>query len=564
MNESTNRRILQVSGLRVEFATKESSGVAVDGVDFDLYQGEILGIVGESGSGKTVTAMSILGLLTDTSSVKIEGIAKGVFKSFQVENLLNAPKRTLQSVRGKCIGYIFQDAGASFSPVKQCGKHLEEVLILHGLYENKIQAKHQIINLFKRVSLADPERIYRSYPHQLSGGQLQRVQIAMALATKPEVLICDEPTTALDAYLQKEIVELLGSLSKSQEMALIFVSHDLGLIRNISDRLLIFQKGKIVENGETMRLFNTPIHPYTKHLVELNASSRKLEKQDIEKSQFTGNDEEALVLVQKVDEEIVSEKGLTARHLTCSYPMRRSVFGNATPMTVLKDISFTLNKGEILGIVGESGSGKSSLAKCLAGLLKPDQGDIIINGQRLNLSTKWPAALRREIQMVFQDPYHAMNPVMSVKQQLMAPLAHHKIGKNAAERIEIIKSLLSAVGLDTNLLARYPHELSGGQRQRINIARALSVKPEVLICDEITSSLDVTIQDQILKLLKRLHQVSKLSMILISHDFSVISSTCDRVAVMYDGQIVEIGRVNTILRHPKHPYTKKLLNAVFK
>lgn len=520
--------LLEVRNLGIGF--NHSDGYkykVVKKIDFDLNAGEVLGIVGESGSGKSITALSILGLLpypkafhTKNSSIKFKGI-----------ELIDNPN--IQQFRGNKFGFVFQEPMSSLNPLHTIGKQIAETLILHQKMSFK-QAKIEAIRLLKLTGIKDAENRFNAYPYELSGGQRQRVMIAIAIANKPDILIADEPTTALDITVATQILDLLLKLKNELGMSIIFISHDLNVIRKISNRVLVMRSGKIVEQGTTEDIFKHPRDSYTKTLIYSYSV--------LKKNNYSWND----YLIE-------------ARNVMVKYPIVKDFWGRVKEyLFAVNSISIKLKRGMTLGIVGESGSGKTTLAMALAGLIDYD-GEVLLNKQDINsIKNK---ELRKKIQIVFQDPYNSLNPRMNVREIIEEGLRVHFKNMTKAQWLDKIKETLYEVGLKDDVLDKYPHEFSGGQRQRIAIARALVVEPDLLILDEPTSALDVTIAAQILKLLHKIQCNRKISYLFISHDFRAIRALADDIAVMKDGKIVEINVASKIFEMAKNPYTKKLIYA---
>ena len=566
-----------------------------------------MGIVGESGSGKSVTALSVLGLLPPSGNV---GGGEIIFhkKDGSDIDLATAEKRELQRVRGSEIGMVFQEPMSSLNPVFSCGEQVAEA-ILSNQKTNKAAAKKQVLNLFEKVKLKDPARIYSAYPHQLSGGQRQRVMIAMAISNNPSLLIADEPTSALDVTVQKSILQLMKELKKEWGGATIFISHDLGVIAEIADRVLVMKAGKIVEEGSVEAIFKQPKHAYTRELLgdfslQSSVSSPQSSRQSSVHSPQSGlqssigSPQSGLqssigspqssrqssigspqssrqssigsrqTTAEKLENGDVGQKKkeavLVVKNLRAWFPKKKNFFGKIlTHVKAVDDVSFEIFAGETLGIVGESGSGKSTLAKTILHLHLPGGGEIIYDGKKLNeLPEKKWKNLRKDLQVIFQDPYASLNPRMMIGPAIMEPMKVHGIGQNDGERKGRAFELLETVGLEAAHFWRFPNEFSGGQRQRICIARALALEPRFVICDECVSALDVTVQRKVLDLLKKLQKERNLTYIFISHDLSVVRQISDRTLVMKDGKIVEIGETEEIYRHPKEAYTRGLLEAV--
>ena len=522
--------LLSVKNLSVSFRNQAGEYIpAVSNVSFDLKAGEILGIVGESGSGKSVTALSILRLLPYPKAVHSPQSA--IF--YTDGELLTCSEEMLRRIRGREIAYIFQEPMSSLNPLHTIGNQLIENIKTHSKISYK-KAYNEAVKLLKQVEIAYPEERMKAYPYELSGGQRQRVMIAMAISNRPKLLIADEPTTALDVTVQMQIIDLLIKLCDEMNMAMIFISHNLRLVSNIADKVCVMQNGKIVEQGDVFDVFERPKHPYTRQLLDsLNIQ---------EKSQISAED----IL-------------LKAENLNVVYPLKKNLWGRVTQsLNALKNVNLQLVRGETLGIVGESGSGKTTLGMCLVDLCKYHG---VVKADGVSIKEINPLKFRKKIQIVFQDPYNSLNPRMTVEQIIGEGLTVFEPKLSEAERYRKIVEVLREVDLDEQEIHKYPHEFSGGQRQRIAIARALIVNPEVLILDEPTSALDVTIQKQILELLLRLQKEKKLSYIFISHDMHAVRVMSDRIAVMKDGEIVELGSATHILNEPQKAYTQKLIAA---
>jgi peptide/nickel transport system ATP-binding protein len=533
-----SQALLSVERLTTSFAQGGRVFTAVDGISFTLHRGETFALVGESGSGKSLTALSVMRLLPPEAQITSGRVW------FNGEDLLRLPEAQMNCLRGKRIAMIFQDPMTSLNPVKTVGEQIGEVLRLHfGL--NRKALHKRCLELLTQVGIPDPEQKLRSFPHQLSGGQRQRVMIAVALAGEPELLIADEPTTALDVTLQAQILELLSQLKRQRAMALWLITHDLGLVADLADSAAVMQKGKIVEtfSRRDAPLFAHPTHPYTRQLL---TSRPKLE---------------SCLRLQRMRGSKSTPPLLQVENLKVWYPVRGGLLQRVKGYIQAVDgVSFQLSSGQTLAVVGESGCGKTTLGKALLGLIPLTDGQIYLEGQDLmRLPTKRRC---RALQIVFQDPFSAMNPRMLVGDILAEGLKSLRPELSAKERLERIERLLEEVGLPAASRLRYPHEFSGGQRQRICIARALAVEPKLIICDEPTSSLDVSVQQQILKLLKELQERTGVSYLFISHDLAVVAEIAEQVAVMYQGKIVEMGRTDEILFSPRHPYTQRLLAAL--
>jgi ABC-type microcin C transport system duplicated ATPase subunit YejF len=507
----------------------------VDAISFTIQAGETFALVGESGSGKSMTALSVLRLLPNNAKLTAQRI------DLHGDNLLTHSELALCQIRGRRIGLIFQDPLSSLNPVMTIGSQIAEVLNIHFKL-SKTELQQRVLELLQQVEIPNPEQRLKDYPHQLSGGQRQRVMIAIALAGKPDLLIADEPTTALDVTIQAQILALLKNLQQQTGMALWLISHDLALVSTIADRVAVMQKGKIVESGLTAELFANPQHPYTQKLLAVLPS--------IHHAGQLVRDAYPMPLLQVSD-------------FYCHYPIRKGIFKRVVDTVRAVDgVSFTIEQGKTLALVGESGCGKTTLGKSLLNLL-PSQGKVVINGVELNTLTG--EALRQQranIQIVFQDPFSSMNPRLLVGDIIAEGIRALHSEVTADERIARVKKLLQQVDLPEESLYRYPHEFSGGQRQRICIARALAVEPKLIVCDEPTSALDVSVQAQIIQLLKTLQQERGVSYLFITHDLAVVAEIAHEVAVMYQGKIIEQGEAGKILSQPQHAYTQKLLSAV--
>ena len=530
--------LLTVRDLRVYFHTRHGVIKAVDGINFELERGRTLGIIGESGSGKSVTCHSLLGLLPSPPARIESGSAL-----FDGQELLRAPEKTLRSVRGNRISMIFQDPLSSLNPYLTIGTQMLEPLTLHlGL--SRKPARERAIAGLAEVGIANPDLRFYSYPHEFSGGMRQRVMIAMALATEPDILIADEPTTALDVTIQAQILDLIRSMREKHGIATIFISHNLGVIASMADEVMVMREGTCVERGTTEDVFYRPAHEYTRRLLGSIQTTGKPTPPPHHPSDIAPH-----LALNGIRVDYAGHVGWFARR-------RRE------EIHAVDGVSLEVRKGEILGLVGESGSGKSTLARAIVRLVDPIEGSIFFDGQTL-LALSGPAlkALRPRLQMIFQNPYASLDPRMTVHECLREALLQ-RARLSGDQVLQGSAQLMLDVGLDPRQLARYPHEFSGGQRQRIAIARVLALRPEIIVADEPVSSLDVTAQAQILKLLLGLNQRLGLTMMIISHDLSVIRHVADRTAVMYRGRIVELGGTEEVFREPKHPYTRSLLSVI--
>jgi|TARA_B100001971_G_C18264430_1_gene590464 peptide/nickel transport system ATP-binding protein len=553
--------LLQISNLSIEFNSGSSENRAVDSVNLKLDKGMALGLVGESGSGKSVTALAIMQLLPPQANILTGEI------NFDNVNLIELNKESIRKLRGNNISMIFQEPATALNPVIRCGKQVAESIMQHQR-ENKKTAYQQVISLFNRVNLPRPEDIYKSYPHQLSGGQKQRIMIAMAIANKPDLLIADEPTTALDVTIQKEIITLLKSLREEYGMGLLFISHDLGVISEIVDEVAVMYKGRIVESGKIKQVFEHPKHPYT---IGLLACRPPIDKRidrlpeiddylnsEVDNTKTPPNTQSRINLHKQIYSKLPI---LKVQNLEKKYSLSKNLFGKTTSyLSAVDDISFDVFPGETLGLVGESGCGKTTLGRSILRLIEPDNGSIFFNNKDIiSLNTRSLKKQRKNINIVFQDPYSSLNPRISIGNAIIEPMKVHKLYGNNKQRKEKVIGLLQKVGLKKEHFNRYPHEFSGGQRQRIVIARTLALNPKFIICDEAVSALDVSIQAKVLNLLNDLKKEFGFTYIFISHDLSVVRFMSDRIMVMKDGNIIEIGDADTIYNSPKSEYTKKLI-----
>lgn len=557
----TARTLLTVKDLSVFFGSKKSRKEVVHDISFEITENEILGVVGESGSGKSVTALAIMSLLPrKTSDVKGEIIFEGI-------NLIEEKGKALQALRGNEIAMIFQEPMSALNPSLTSGFQVSEILREH-LKLSSSEAKKETLILFEKVKLLRPNEIFSSYPHQISGGQMQRVMIAMAIACKPKLLIADEPTTALDVTVQKEIMSLLKELQKETEMSLLFISHDLGLVSEIADRVLVMYQGDIVETGKITDLFKTPKDEYTKALLAsrptLDMRLKKLPTiASIADKSFKPLEVTAQQRAVKHKKIYTQKPLLEVLNLKKEYYRNAGLFTSKPVVTAVNDISFEVFEGETLGLVGESGCGKSTLGKTILQLEKATSGSVKYRGKEItSLSSSEIRKLRKEIQLIFQDPYSSLNPRLIIGEALIEPMQVHKIGNSKKERIKKVLELLNRVGLDDSFYHRYPHELSGGQRQRVGIARAVIMEPKLVICDESVSALDISVQAQVLNLLNELKEDFGFTYIFISHDLAVVKYMADQLLVMNSGEIVELGDADEIYANPKKEYTKKLIEAI--
>ncbi len=535
MNDS---KLLSIKNLTINIGDQ----VILSNISFDLKKNEVLGVVGESGSGKSFTALSILDLI-NIKNLKTEG--QIIFNGKELNKLSN---KEYQKIRGKEISIIFQEPMSSLNPSMKCGDQISEIIINHEKINKKI-AKKKSIELIEKVQLKNPELVFEKYPFELSGGQQQRVMIAIAIACKPKLLIADEPTTSLDSLVRNDIISLIKSLQNEYSMSVLFISHDLKLVSKFADTLIVLKKGVIIEKGISSKIFNSPKKKYTQHLI--NSSPPKSKRPN------------RLITAKTKKNKLISKAERAIHHskIYSKIPILKvnklTVFYDTN--IILKDISFNLYKGETLGIVGESGSGKSTIAKSILGLIEIHNGEILFKNK--DTSQIANSVFRKKVQLIFQDPYSSLNPEISVGSSIMEPMIAHKIFSSKFETKCRVLELLNQVGLSKNDFKKFPDQFSGGQRQRIVIARALALNPEVIICDESVSALDVSVQAQILNLLSDLKEKYLFTFLFISHDMSVIKYFTDRLIVLKKGEIIELNETDFLFEHPKKSYTKSLLRA---
>ncbi|MDQ9889513.1 ABC transporter ATP-binding protein [Acinetobacter pittii] len=565
--ENQNAPLLHVKNLRVSFKGEDKQYIeTVKGISFDIPANTTVALVGESGSGKSVTSLATMGLLPVGQS-KIDAQSKIIFEG---KDLLSLSRKDMRKICGKDIAMIFQEPMSSLNPVFTVGNQIAEVLCLHMGLSRK-QARQRVLELLKEVGIPSPETKIDAYPNQLSGGQQQRVMIAMAIACEPKLLIADEPTTALDVTIQKQIIDLLESLRKRRQMSMLFITHDLALVGEIADKVIVMRHGEIREQGAAEQVLEQPKDVYTRALLYCRPQMSQRPYRLPVTSDFMRQEDDVLV-EQSFDVSEIPERKrgligdekiiLEVKDLKKSFYSRKGLFGKEEFQAV-KGVSFKLAKGKTLGLVGESGSGKTTVGLLLMRLHQASGGQAFIEGKDiLSLTEKEFAKYQRKIQIIFQNPYASLNPRFTIGQILLEPMQIHNIGKDDAERKQIALGLLERVNLPEQAYYRYPHEFSGGQRQRIAIARCLTLKPEILICDESVSALDVSVQAQVLNLLQDLQDEFGLSYIFISHDLSVVKYISDQVMVMNHGEVVEIANSDELYAHPQHDYTKRLLQAI--
>ena len=555
--------LLSVSGLSSGFVVDDEYVQAVNDVHFDLMPGETFALVGESGSGKSVTALSVMRLLSRSVGKILSGEILFRHPEKGHVDLLKCSDQEMQMIRGRHISMVFQEPMTSLNPVKRCGQQVIESLLWHKQGDKKY-AETRVLELFREVKLPDPKQVYRAWPHELSGGQKQRVMIAMAMACDPSILIADEPTTALDVTVQKSILDLIRKLQESHGTSVLFISHDLGVVRQVAHRAAVMRNGNILEQGSVDDLFSRPEHPYTKALIAcrppLNSRPERLAVvDDFLNEKKTENPVSKAIAIDYEKEPLLEIKNLRSWYVT-----GKSIWGKPlNHFKAVEDISFSVYRGETLGLVGESGCGKTTLGRSIMRLIKPHSGQVIYKGQ--DIARLRPSELRRlrpKFQIIFQDPYASLTPGISVGNAIMEPMRVHGILNNKRERKQRIIELLLRAGLEEKHYDRYPHEFSGGQRQRICIARALALDPEFLICDESVSALDVSVQAQVLNLLNDLKKEFGLTFIFISHDLSVVKYMSDRIIVMKNGRMEEINQADALYLNPRSDYTQKLIDAI--
>ncbi|MEM9918402.1 MAG: ABC transporter ATP-binding protein [Bacteroidota bacterium] len=584
---SSNPQLLVVDQLKTEFHTEKGIVRAVDDISFAIGKRETVGIVGESGSGKSVTSLSIMRLVPSPPGKIAAGRILFENSGGEQVDLLQLNESEMRKYRGNDIAMIFQEPMTSLNPVYRCGDQVVEAMVLH-LKCSKAEAKKKCLDLFEKVKLPNPERIYSSYPHQLSGGQKQRVMIAMAMSCEPRLLIADEPTTALDVTVQKQILHLMNELKNELDAAVVFITHDLGVIAEIADRVIVMYKGKIVEQGTVYQLFSNPQHPYTKGLLACRPPLEKRLSRLPVVSDFMEVSTDGLGQIKIVEtgksldavreHAVVSQASrkerqekiygqsplLEVKDLKTWFPAKKNFFGRPTEYVKAVDgVSFKVYPGETLGLVGESGCGKTTLGRTLLKLETAYSGEVLYKGvDLLKLPEREMKSYRREMQIVFQDPYSSLNPRMTIGDAIAEPLLVHALYPNKRERQDRVGELLELVSLSPDFYNRYPHEFSGGQRQRVCIARALALNPQFVICDESVSALDVSVQAQVLNLLMDLREKLQLTYIFISHDLSVVKLMSDRMIVMNQGQIEEYEDADVIYNDPKTDYTRRLIGAI--
>jgi peptide/nickel transport system ATP-binding protein len=567
MQSKDDSPLLSIQDLTVKFKTQEELITAVNNVSFDIPKGKTIGLVGESGSGKSVTSLATMGLIPMPPGMITNG--KILFNG---EDLLTKTEKEMRQIRGNRISMIFQEPMTALNPVFRIGSQISEVLRLHKGMTRK-QAWNYSIDLLHQVGIPDPTTKIKAYPHEMSGGQKQRVMIAMAIACEPDLLICDEPTTALDVTIQRQVLELMLKLQEEYHMGMLFITHDLGVIADLADDVVVMYRSNIVEQNHVHTIFKNAKHPYTKGLIACRPMLDGNPKRLLTVSDYMHEDgTEIEVPPEKFEPMIKPDKSdidshpvlLEVNNLKTWFPVKGGLFGRTqSHVKAVDDVSFVVHKGETLGLVGESGCGKTTLGRTILRLQKATSGNVIYDGVNImNLGKEEMRNMRTHMQIIFQDPYSSLNPRMTIGDIITEPMAIHKIGENKKDRFARAQELMQKVDLKPQHLNRYPHEFSGGQRQRICIARAIGVEPEFIICDESVSALDVSVQAQVLNLLQDLQQDMGLTYIFISHDLSVVNYISDRVGVMNQGKIVELETAKEIYKNPQRNYTKRLLEAI--
>jgi peptide/nickel transport system ATP-binding protein len=586
ISSHTSDYVLEVKNLQTHFQTESGIIKAVDDVSFKVRRGETVGIVGESGSGKSVTSLSIMRLIQDPPGKIVGGEILFNSPEHGTVDIAKLSDKEMRRLRGNEISMIFQEPMSSLNPVFTCGNQVMEAIMLHQDVNSRI-AKQRTIELFNQVQLPRPEFIFNAYPHEISGGQKQRVMIAMALSCNPSILIADEPTTALDVTVQATVLELLRNLRDDKGTSIVFITHDLGVVAELADRVIVMYKGKIVEEGTVWDVFSDPKHPYTKGLLACRPRLDMKMKVLPVVADFMSTDEDGntieidqkyssvgeAILMNFIDEDEVMERQqnlmklppvLQIKSLKTYFPLRKNIFGKVLEyVKAVDDVSFEVYPGETVGLVGESGCGKTTLGRTILRLIEPTSGEVIYNGRNIREYKKEEMRrLRKDVQIVFQDPYSSLNPKITIGEAIMEPMRIHNVLNSDTARKEKVVELLETVSLKSDHFSRYPHEFSGGQRQRICIARALALNPKFIICDESVSALDVSVQAQVLNLLNGLKEQFNFTYIFISHDLSVIKFMADRIIVMNRGIIEEIGFPDDIYSNPQKEYTRKLVASI--
>jgi peptide/nickel transport system ATP-binding protein len=560
------KSLLQIEKLTVDFIAENNTTRAVNDISLSVHRGELVALVGESGSGKSVTSLSILQLLPQPPARYTAGHIYFSDGEGQPIDLLQQSAPSLQRIRGNGIAMIFQEPMTSLNPVFTCGEQVMEALLAHKPL-TKAEARSQTIAWFQKVKLPDPAGIFHRYPHQLSGGQKQRVMIAMAMCCEPSLLICDEPTTALDVTVQKTILELIKELQQEQQMGVLFITHDLGVVAGIADRVAILYRGEMVEEGPVQSIFRDPAHPYTKALIACRPALHPKGERLPTVSDYLDTEngfEKPPVPANEVIHESKATPLIEVQNLSVEYPGKTNLFGKPKSFfTAVDSVNFSIYQSETLGLVGESGCGKTTLGRTLLRLIEPTKGTILYSGKDITQLTKNGVKdLRKEVQLIFQDPYSSLNPRLTIGDAIAEPMLVSGAISSSESRKKKVAELLDKVSLPASMMNRYPHQFSGGQRQRIVIARALALSPQFVVCDESVSALDVSVQAQVLNLLNDLKKELGLTLLFISHDLSVVRYMCDRVMVMKAGKIVESGEAERVYNHPETAYTRQLIAAI--
>jgi len=563
--------LLQIKNFSVDFVTESGTTSAIKNISFEINHGETVAIVGESGSGKTVTSLSVLQLLPSPPAQYKSGEILFSENGISSINLLNLSDKEIRKIRGNKISMIFQEPMTSLNPVKTCGAQVIEAMRIHQDISQK-EAEEKTIQLFEQVKLPNASTMLHRYPHEISGGQKQRVMIAMAISCNPSLLIADEPTTALDVTVQKTILQLIKELQVKQQMSVIYITHDLGLVAEIADKVIVMYKGDVVECGSIKEIFLNPQHPYTKALLSCRPDASSKGKRLPVISDFLGEDlkpeTEDRHQISNITHQTSNIRNdfplLKVENLKVYFPTKKNFFGKILKeFKAVDDVSFTVDKGETLGLVGESGCGKTTLGRTLLRLINPTSGNIFFNGKSIaGIADEEMRRMRKDIQIIFQDPYGSLNPRLTIGEAINEPMKIHSILPSQKQRKEKIIDLLEKVDLKPEYFNRYPHEFSGGQRQRICIARALSLNPDFIICDESVSALDVSVQAQVLNLLNDLKEELGFTCIFISHDLGVVHYISNRIMVMNKGKIEESGTADEIYFNPKKEYTQRLIASI--
>jgi peptide/nickel transport system ATP-binding protein len=572
--------LLSIQDLSIDFLSAAGNTRALRGISFTINKGEIVALVGESGSGKSVTSLAILQLLPSPPAVYSTGAILFSEQGTGQYDMLKTSQQSLQSIRGNKIAMIFQEPMTSLNPVLTCGEQIREAILAHKKV-SPAAAKELALQWMEKVKLPEPQLLFKRYPHQLSGGQKQRVMIAMAMCCEPALLICDEPTTALDVTVQKTILQLIKELQQQTGMGVIFITHDLGVVAEVADRALVMYKGEIVEQNTVRRLFDSPQHPYTAGLLACRPALHQKGERLPVVSDFLHQANDAGSVQMATDKihvanslqpgaatigypSMAKEVLIKAEHVSVVFPVEKTFLGKISKVIkAVDDVSFDIYKGETLGLVGESGCGKTTLGRTILRLITPTSGSICYKGKDFTAVSKPDLrALRKDLQIVFQDPYSSLNPRITIGSAISEPLKVHRLITSEKSRRERVKDLLSKVGLRPEHYDRYPHEFSGGQRQRIVIARALALNPSFIVCDESVSALDVSVQAQVLNLLNDLRKEFGFTVVFISHDLSVVRYISDRIIVMNKGRIEETGQAEEIYDHPRSAYTQRLIAAI--